>query len=63
MLHPDLIASGLIWQALQHVFFALVEEKYYEELQLKPILKESALMLKQLISFAVKFAIQGAESF
>lgn len=63
VLHPDLIASGLAWQALQHVFFDLVDDKKRGEMFLKEIVKESAQTLKQLASFAVKFKSQGSESF
>lgn len=27
VLHPELIASGLVWQAIQHVYFDLTERK------------------------------------
>lgn len=66
MLHPDLIASGLAWQGMQHVYFDLVvvddqiqeRDKTLQEV-IKSILVDSALMLKQLVSFAANFTESG----
>jgi hypothetical protein len=61
-LHPELIASGVSWKFLQHIFFNLKEEfKKYKDLQLS--LNFATITLKNLISFAKKLSNQGAESF
>jgi hypothetical protein len=63
LLHPDLLGSGIAWQAVQHIYFDLVDEKLREDFQLKPILVDAATTVKQLVTFAMKFASVGAESF
>jgi hypothetical protein len=62
MLHPELIASGMAWKTVQHVFFALTEECLTIE-DLEYVLRYSTVTLKNLVSFASQWAEKGGESF
>ena len=62
VLHPELIASGMVWKTVQHIFFALTEECLAIE-DLEFILRHSTVTLKNLISFANQWAEKGGESF
>jgi len=62
-LHPELIASGLVWQAVRHGYFDLSEKTYRKNEQVKAIIADSAYTLKHLVSFADQFFKSGAESF
>lgn len=53
--HPELIASGLFWRAIQHCFFDLTEKLYRRSAILKNILKDCTLSLKLLVTFVDKF--------
>ncbi len=62
VLHPELIASGLAWKAIKHIYFGLTEEvRVFSELH--TILKSATLTLKSLISFVDEIKLKGAESF
>ena len=64
VLHPELIASGLVWQAVRHGFFDLCDRtgvKFKD--QLKSILSDAAHTVKHLVSFAERFNKHGAASF
>ena len=51
VLHPELIASGLAWKAVLHIFFYLKDEvKKFKDLPAS--LKFATITLKNLISFS-----------
>ena len=53
--HPELIASGMLWRAIQHCFFDLTEKLYRRSVILKAILRDCALSIKLLVTFVDKF--------
>jgi len=62
VLHPEMIASGVVWKAVQHSFFMLKKEavKYGD---LNQILKSSTFTLQHIISFSNEISEKGAEMF
>ena len=62
VLHPEMIASGMVWKAIQHLYFSLTQElKKYNDIPL--ILKYATFTLKNLVSFAAELSEKGVESF
>jgi hypothetical protein len=62
VLHPELIASGMAWKTLLHIYFYLKEEvRKFKDLEYS--LKYATVTLKNLFSFDQEFAEKGAESF
>lgn len=61
-MHPELIASGMAWKTLFHIYFYLKEEvRKFKDLEFS--LKYATVTLKNLFSFDQEFAEKGAESF
>lgn len=72
VLHPDLIASGLAWQAFMHAYLHHMELKKNDnypneyrsiDLSKSQILLDLAETLVMLVSFAQQFFKQGPETF
>ena len=55
LLHPELLASGLVWRAIQHCFFDLTEKLYRRSVILKSILRDCTLTIRLLVTFVDKF--------
>ena len=62
LLHPELIASGIVWKCIQYVFFYLKEDvKKYRDLDYS--IKSATMSLKNLISFSNEVKVKGTEFF